>query len=132
MRSELMVLPDKEVATYFYRKAVACSKTRQLVESSQYFVDAFLMRHDDAHSNDSLWIDFFRLQFTTYLFGKKRVCCSLCEGDMIHDFLKDIYHGLMESKKKSEFPFSGDLHQWFSSFQVDFPWIFPEDGCICQ
>jgi len=134
MMGALMVLPEREVGNYFYKKAVTYAKERKLADSLQCFVDAFLMRGEDGQCGDSLWLDFFRLQFTIYLLGKKRVCCSLCEGDMVHDFLKSQYRDLMDSFSRSEIPFKGDLHQWFASYEVDFPWLTGclDDGfCLC-
>jgi len=117
-------MPDRVVGDYMYRKAVEYAAEKNLYESLQCFVDAFLLRNKESHCADKNWLDFFRLEFVTYLLGKKHICCSLCEGDMVHDWLKDEYQRLMDAKEHSELPFRGDTHEWFASLELDFPWIF--------
>lgn len=122
--NQLMVMPEKEVGNYLYRKAIAYAREKNIYESLMCYVDAFLLRSEESHCDDKNWLDFFRLEFIIYLLGKKQVCCSLCEGDMIHDWLKDEYQRLMDSLSQSEIPFKGDLHEWFASLEFSFPWMF--------
>jgi hypothetical protein len=79
------------------------------------------------HNPDKDWLDFFRRQFAIYLFGKKRISCSLSEGDMIHDFLKMEYEQIKKELSESEIPFKGEcLASWFASLELDFPWLVSE------
>lgn len=115
-------MSEKEIGNYFYQQAIGFAQAQNLPSSLGCFVDAFLIRGCESNCRDKDWLDFFRLQFSIYLLGKKRVCCSLSEGDMIHDYLKDVYHDLIKQLQTSEIPFRGNLYEWFSSLQLDFPW----------
>ncbi|MFA6775114.1 MAG: hypothetical protein WCR76_02485 [Sphaerochaetaceae bacterium] len=121
--NQLMVMPDREVGNYMYRRAVAYAREKNIYQSLQCYVDAFLLRSEESRCEDKNWLDFFRLEFIIYLLGKKQVCCSLCEGDMVHDWLKDEYQSLMDDLRQSEIPFKGDLRQWFASLELPFPWM---------
>ena len=121
-----------ELWQYFYEMAYLFARTQNIVSSLGCYTDAFLIRGKAAHSADKDWLDFFRRQFAVYLLGKKRVSCTLCEGDMVHDFLKDEYESIREALKASELPFHREnLVAWFSSLELDFPWCFEDDESDC-
>jgi len=122
----------EELWQYFYEMAFLFSRSKNIVSSLGCYTDAFLIRGKAAHTADKDWLDFFRRQFAIYLMGKKRMCCSLCEGDMIHDFLKDQYETIREALEESELPFHMDnLASWFASLELDFPWCMDEDESDC-
>jgi len=122
----------EELWQYFYEMAFLFSRSKNLVSSLGCYTDAFLIRGKAAHTADKDWLDFFRRQFAIYLMGKERMSCSLCEGDMIHDFLKDQYETIREALEESELPFHMDnLASWFASLELDFPWCMDEDESDC-
>ncbi len=122
----------EELWQYFYEMAYLFARSKNLVSSLGCYTDAFLIRGRAAHSADKDWLDFFRRQFAIYLMGKKRISCSLCEGDMIHDFLKDEYEAIREALDESELPFHAEnLVSWFTSLELDFPWCMDEDESDC-
>jgi hypothetical protein len=119
----------EQIWRHFYDLGCLFARTMNLESSLGCFVDAFLVRGNEIHSEDQDWIDFFRLQFSIYLLGKKRICCSLSEGDMILDFLRDEYRQIRKEMEESEIPFCcDDLHAWFASYELDFPWQLGEFG----
>jgi hypothetical protein len=119
----------EQIWQHFYEMGCLFAKYENLSSSLGCFIDTFLIRGNEIQCKDRDWIDFFRHQFTVYLLGKKRISCSLSEGDMIHDFLKDEYNQIRLDMEESEFPFCcEDLHDWFASFELDFPWSLEELG----
>jgi hypothetical protein len=117
---------------YFYEMAFLFSRSQNLVSTLGCYTDAFLIRGKAVHTADKDWLDFFRRQFAIYLMGKKRIVCSLCEGDMIHDFLKEEYQAIRQALDESELPFHTDnLAAWFASLELDFPWCMDEDESDC-
>jgi len=122
----------EDLSQYFYEMAYLFARSKNLVSSLGCYTDAFLIRGNAMHSSDKDWLDFFRRQFAIYLMGKKRISCSLCEGDMIHDFLKDEYESIRVALAESELPFhSENLAAWFASLELDFPWCVEEDESDC-
>ena len=122
----------EELWQYFYEMALLFSRSKNLVSSLGCYTDAFLIRGKAVHSADKDWLDFFRRQFAIYLLGKKRISCTLCEGDMIYDFLKDEYESIREALDMSELPFhTENLASWFASLELDFPWCMDEDESDC-
>jgi hypothetical protein len=123
-KSETELGSYSELWRHFYQLGCLLARSRNLIDGMTYLIDAFLIRGRQAQGDDLVWIDFFRRQFTIYLMGKKQVTCSLCEGDMIHDYLRDEYHRIMEELQGSELPFKEEnLTRWFASIELDFPWI---------
>lgn len=121
-----------ELWQYFYDMAFLFARSQNLVSSLGCYTDVFLIRGKAHQSNDRNWLDFFRRQFAIYLMGKKKISCSLCEGDMIHDFLKDEYEAIKKAMEESEFPFHHEnLAAWFTSLELDFPWCIGEDESDC-
>ncbi|WP_320130775.1 hypothetical protein [uncultured Sphaerochaeta sp.] len=119
----------EQIWQHFYELGCLFAKYRNYPSSLGCFIDTFLIRGNEIHSEDREWIDFFRHQFSVYLLGKKNIACSLCEGDMIHDFLKDEYIQIRKEMEESEIPFCcEDLHSWFTSFDLDFPWELDDSG----
>nr|WP_319474756.1 hypothetical protein [uncultured Sphaerochaeta sp.] len=117
----------QQVWRHFYRLACLFARSKDLDRSLNCFVDVFLIRGNEMHNPDKDWLDFFRRQFAIYLFGKKRISCSLSEGDMIHDFLKMEYEQIKKELSESEIPFQGEcLSPWFASLEIDFPWLVTE------
>jgi hypothetical protein len=122
----------EELWQYFYEMAYLFARTKNLVSSLGCYTDAFLIRGKAHTCKDKDWLDFFRRQFSIYLMGKKQISCSLCEGDMIHDFLKSEYQEIRKALEESELPFHTDnLASWFASLELDFPWCFEDDGSDC-
>lgn len=118
----------REVWKHFYRLACLFARSQDVERSLNCFIDVFLIRGDEMHSHDKDWLDFFRRQFAIYLIGKKRISCSLSEGDMIHDFLKMEWEQIQEELSGSEIPFKATCSTpWFSSLELDFPWTAAED-----
>ncbi|MGH0052646.1 MAG: hypothetical protein ACQ5SW_04575 [Sphaerochaetaceae bacterium] len=118
--------PDR-VWRHFYRLACLFARSQDVPRSLNCFIDVFLIRGNEMHNPDKDWLDFFRRQFALYLIGKKRISCSLSEGDMIHDFLKMEYEQIKEELAESEIAFSGESFvPWFSSLELDFPWLSTE------
>ncbi len=114
----------EQIWRHFYTLAHLFAKSQDLASSLNCFIDVFLIRGNEMHNPDKDWLDFFRRQFAMYLMGKRRITCSLSEGDMIHDFLKMEYEMLKEELEESELPFSREnLSQWFASIELDFPWL---------
>lgn len=114
----------EQIWRHFYNLAHLFAKSEDVASSLNCFIDVFLIRSNEMHNPDKDWLDFFRRQFAMYLMGKRRICCSLSEGDMIHDFLKMEYEQLKEQLEDSELPFCKEnLHQWFTSLELDFPWL---------
>ncbi len=112
---------------HFYRLGCLFSHAHDLVAGMNYLIDAFLIRGGREEDTDLDWIDFFRRQFAVYLMGKGRISCSLCEGDMIRDLLKDEYERVKAELAESELPFAGEhLARWFSTLELDFPWMVEE------
>lgn len=121
----------QDVWRHFYHLATLFAKNQDLAQSLHCYIDTFLIRGREMHNPDKDWLDFFRRQFAIYLMGKKCICCSLSEGDMIHDFLKMEYQQIKEDLQSSEFPFCREnLSNWFSSIELDFPWLFDESEQI--
>lgn len=122
----------EELWQYFYEMAFLFARSKNLVSSLGCYTDAFLIRGKAAHSADKDWLDFFRRQFSIYLMGKERVSCSLSEGDMIYDFLKEEYSSIREALAESELSFHTDnLASWFASLELDFPWCMDENESDC-
>lgn len=118
----------EQIWQHFYHLGCLFARSQNLVSSLGCFIDTFLIRGNEIHCSDKQWVDFFRRQFSIYLLGKKRISCSLSEGDMIHDFLKSEYEQLRRDIEESEIPFCCDnLSAWFSSLELDFPWLIDED-----
>lgn len=114
----------EQIWRHFYNLAHLFAKSQDMANSLNCFIDVFLIRGNEMHNPDKDWLDFFRIQFAMYLMGKRRITCSLSEGDMIHDYLKMEYEQLKEELEASEFPFATEhLSQWFASIELDFPWL---------
>lgn len=114
---------EEQVWRHFYRLANIFAKYQDVQRSLLCMVDVFLIRGKELHNSDKDWLDFFRRQFSMYLLGKKRICCSLSEGDMIHDLLKMEYERIKQELSESEIAFHHEcLLQWFNSIEIDFPW----------
>ncbi len=117
----------EQVWKHFYHLGQLFAESKDMVRSLNCFIDVFLIRGKEMQSEDKDWLDFFRRQFAIYLMGKKRIFCSLCEGDMIHDFLKMEYEEIKEELEQSEIPFhTENLAAWFDSLELDFPWLAAE------
>ncbi len=130
-QSDYVFLSDKasfeQMWRHFYNLAFLFAKSQDLASCLNCFIDVFLIRGNEMHNPDKDWLDFFRRQFAMYLMGKRRISCSLSEGDMIHDFLKMEYEQLKEELEASELPFDREnLCQWFASIELDFPWLVGE------
>lgn len=119
----------EQIWQHFYELGCLFAKSQNLASSLGCFIDTFLIRGNEIHCQDRDWIDFFRHQFAVYLLGKKSISCSLSEGDMIHDFLKCEYEEIRREMEQSEFPFCcADMHSWYASFELDFPWSLEDMG----
>ncbi|MGE4583430.1 MAG: hypothetical protein AB7C91_02180 [Sphaerochaeta sp.] len=119
--------PVEQVGRYFYQLGCLFAKSQDMMQSLNCYIDAFLIRGNEMHTSDKNWLDFFRRQFSLYLMGKARLCCSLSEGDMIHDYLKAEYEQLMQELGESEIAIAEEnLARWFSSIELDFPWMMEE------
>ncbi|MFA5447663.1 MAG: hypothetical protein WC233_05255 [Sphaerochaeta sp.] len=119
---------SSELWSHFYQLGCLFARAHDMTNSLTYLIDAFLIRGGHQEDFDSDWIDFFRRQFTVYLLGKRRINCSLCEGDMIHDYLKDEYQRIKEELASSELPFAREnLERWYASLELDFPWLIDLD-----
>jgi len=110
---------------HFYDLGCLFAHAQEMALGLTYLIDTFLLRGAKEEGEDSDWIDFFRRQFAIYLMGKKgRISCSLCEGDMVHDMLRDEYERIQGELEASELPFSEEhLARWFGSLELDFPWM---------
>ncbi|HZJ87863.1 MAG TPA: hypothetical protein VFC80_01780 [Sphaerochaeta sp.] len=114
---------SSELWKHFYQLGCLFAHAHDMVSGLTYLIDTFLIRGGEYEEIDSDWIDFFRRQFTVYLLGKQRINCSLCEGDMIHDYLKEEYARIQEELAASELPFAEEhKHRWYASLELDFPW----------
>ena len=71
----------------------------------------------------ALTVLYYCTKFKRYLVGKRRLCCSLPEGDMIHDYLRDCYEQILSDLQSSEIPFKGDMVAFLDSRNVDFPYV---------
>lgn len=120
---QLMVVSERVMAESYYRLARQYAARNALLEALHCMVEAFMARCGETHSPDPLWLDFYQRQFKRYLVGKRRLCCSLPEGDMIHDYLKDRYEQIRSDLKSSEIPFKGDITAFLDSRNVDFPYV---------
>lgn len=117
----------QEMWKHFYHLASLFAKNQNMVQSLNCYIDTFLIRGREMHNPDKDWLDFYRRQFAVYLMGKKRIFCSLSEGDMIHDFLKMEYQQIKKELEASEFPFYREnLSNWFASLELDFPWLIDD------
>ena len=120
---QLMVVSDRVMAESYYRMARQYAARNSWLEALHCMVEAFMARCGEMHSPDPLWLDFYQRQFKRYLVGKRRLCCSLPEGDMIHDYLRDCYEQILSDLQSSEIPFKGDMVAFLDSRNVDFPYV---------
>lgn len=129
-----MMGASSELWKHFYHLGCLFSRAHDMALGLTYLIDTFLLRGGEPDGTDEAWIDFFRRQFAIYLMGKKgRPSCSLCEGDMIHDLLRDEYERIKGDLKTSEFAISEDrLARWFGSLELDFPWLVDIDDPQCE
>lgn len=123
VQGQLMVVSDRVMAQCYYRMARQYAAKNAILEALECMVDAFMARCGESHSTDQLWLEFYRRQFKRYLVGKHRMCCSLPEGDMIHDYLKDCYEQIQESIRASQIPFRGDMRSFLDAQELDFPYM---------
>ncbi len=123
MEGQLAVVPRAVVAKSYYNLAIRCALHQSTLNALHYMVEAFTARFGESGCGDALWIDFYKGQFKKYLMGKRRICCSIPEGDMIHDFLWDCYNRLLEEVGDSEIPFKGNLRDFLEAQKVDFPYL---------
>jgi hypothetical protein len=112
---------------HFYQLGCLFASAHDMGMGLTYLIDAFLIRGGEEEGADLEWIDFFRRQFAIYLMGKGRLSCSICEGDMIHDLLRDEYERIKVELEESELPFATEhLARWFGTLELDFPWMGEE------
>lgn len=71
--NQLMVMPDREVGNYMYRRAVAYAREKNIYQSLQCYVDAFLLRSEESHCEDKNWLDFSGLSSSSICWGKTGV-----------------------------------------------------------
>jgi hypothetical protein len=118
-----------ESAVCFFRMGVVLSRLGELGGAIRCFNDAFLLRDLSDELQDSHdWREFHDVQMAIYILGKRRkAIASLAEGDMVHDLIKHRWQQLQLEIKESEIPFLGkDLHSWFQTVHIDFPWELEE------
>lgn len=117
-----------DLGKWFYHLGNVFSKRGDIEKSIRCWNDAFLVRGQDFEVDcDCEWKRFHDIQFAIYLLGKKRLCVSLSEGDMIHDMIRNTWEALQEDIASSEFPFiPDDRCAWYKTVEIDFPW----DLCI--
>jgi hypothetical protein len=78
-----------DIGRWFYRLGNSFCKLGDIEKALRSWNDAFLVRGCEFSSDkDYEWKKFHDIQFAIYLLGKKRLCVSLSEGDMIHDLIR--------------------------------------------
>ena len=89
------------------------------------YQDAFTLIHQEPEEEGMYrFSDFYSVQFTLYILGKKdRQILSIAEGDMIYDLIHQKWEQLMEELDTSQFSFvCSDLKRWYASVIIDFPY----------
>ncbi len=111
----------KDTVESFIRMGNLLSKLGELSGAIRCFNDASQIECGDTELQ---FRDFFMVQFTLYLLGKRDlVIHSRAEVDMIHDLIRDRWDELLEEMESSQFSFvCSDLKQWYSSVVIDFPY----------
>lgn len=118
----LSVVPEKQMAQSYLRLARQYARQRKALEALDCYVSCFMARFGELLSSpDDMWDTFFRHQFSRYLVSKPALWCSLPEGDMVHDYLKDRYIELRRSIASSQIPFKGNIRLWLDDQRMDFP-----------
>lgn len=118
-----------EAAACFFRMGVAFSHLGEIGAAIRCFNDAFMLRDNAADAPDGMvWRDFHDTQMTIYILGKRhKGIVSFAEGDMVHDLIKSRWVELLEEMERSQIPFVGtDMHAWFKTVNIDFPWELEE------
>ncbi|MDY4611068.1 MAG: tetratricopeptide repeat protein [Sphaerochaetaceae bacterium] len=113
-----------DLGKWFYRLGNTFSKLGDIEQAIRCWNDAFLVRGEDFVQDDNCeWKKFHDIQFAIYVLGKKRLCVSLSEGDMIHDVIRMKWDELQEAVRTSAFPFAPDDRcAWYRTIEIDFPW----------
>ncbi len=113
-----------DLGKWFYRLGNTFSKLGDIEKAIRCWNDAFLVRGEDfARDCNGEWKRFHDIQFAIYVLGKKRLCVSLSEGDMVHDMIRMKWDELQEAIEASEFPFvPDDRCAWYRTIEIDFPW----------
>ena len=114
----------KSLSSNFYKLANIFIEKKMLDKGLDCYCDAFLLRNLSLEDSDKQFIDFFKVQFTIYQLGKKRISVALCEGDMVYDLIQMEWERIQRELEES--PFEIDergLHDWYKNIEIDFPWI---------
>ncbi|MFA6688542.1 MAG: hypothetical protein ACOX6K_03605 [Sphaerochaetaceae bacterium] len=113
-----------DIGRWFYRLGNSFCKLGDIEKALRSWNDAFLVRGCEFSSDkDYEWKKFHDIQFAIYLLGKKRLCVSLSEGDMIHDLIRMKWEELKNAIAHSEFSFEPDnTGAWYRTVEIDFPW----------
>jgi hypothetical protein len=113
-----------DLGKWFYRLGNTFSRLGDVEQAIRCWNDAFLVRGEDfAQDGDCEWKKFHDIQFAIYVLGKKRLCVSLAEGDMVHDTIRMKWEELQDALKESMFPFvPDDRCAWYRTIEIDFPW----------
>lgn len=118
---QLMTMPDCRSARILMGNAHKFAELKKPVDCIDCYIQAFQTRFGDDYLDDPLWIEFYRAQFATYLLTKMHLGCTLAEGDMIHDYIREWYEDLCASFRASEIRFRGSVRRWLSRQKMDFP-----------
>ncbi len=115
---------DLHNADWFYRMGKSFAKAGNIEHTLRCFNDAFFVRgHEPDCCCDNEWKRFHDIQFSIYLLGKKRLCISLPEGDMIHDIIHMKWLEIQQDLQHSPFGFATEnTSEWYKTVKIDFPW----------
>lgn len=104
----------------YYRLAAACRRSGKPADALRCFCAAFLLRNSDGEAAGD-WLDFFNVQFTSYLLGKRRLEVLLPEGDMVYALIRDRWTALRKEIAASPLRIA-DVLGWAKTVAIDFPY----------
>jgi len=126
-RLKLFITPIQRLSQDFYHLGALYSSRHDVVKSLDCYCDSFLLRNLNLQEIDPEFVEFFKIQFTIYLLGRKVLKVALCEGDMVFDLIHDEWNLLVKEIENSPFTFNKEsLREWYKTIEIDFPWYLED------
>lgn len=113
---------EQDLGFWFYEISHSFITAGDIVDALACLCNSFFIR-SNSEDFDPLWMDFYKIQMSIYILGKKNLKISLPEGDMVYDLIRDKWEEIVEDLTNSPFGPIKNPHEWFKTIQIDFPFV---------